>query len=109
WLRINTLYRHWCPGALQYPEVSPKAIRIWREPLSHMIPRSVPETAKRSSVLFGLFGPVTQPTSDVPGGSAGGGAGAGAGAASGIGWASVGCWTGGAGGAGGGATPACFC
>ena len=28
-----------------------------------MIPRSVPETAKRSSVLFGLFGPVTQPTS----------------------------------------------
>src|SRR6267378_2742121 len=39
-----------------------------------MIPRSVPEMAKRPMVLFGLSGPVTQPTSDVPGGAAGAGA-----------------------------------
>ena len=41
--------------------------------------------ANFSMVLFGLSGPVTQPTSDVPGGE--GGAGAGAGAASGTGCA----------------------
>ena len=35
-------------------------------PLSHMIPRSVPVMAKRPMVSFGLSGPVTQPTSDVP-------------------------------------------
>src|ERR1700742_2928581 len=75
-----------------------------------MIPRSVPETANRDSVLFGLFGPVTQPTSDVPGGSADGGAGAGAGAASGTGWAAAGCcWLAAAGGVGAGATSACLC
>ena len=47
-------------------------------PLSHMIPRSVPVMANFSMVLFGLSGPVTQPTSDVPGGEGGAGGGAGA-------------------------------
>ena len=35
-----------------------------------MIPRSVPVMAKRPMVSFGLSGPVTQPTIDVPGGAA---------------------------------------
>ncbi len=46
--------------------------------------------ANRLTVSFGLSGPVTQPTSDVPGGAGGGGAGGATGFASGTGWAASG-------------------
>ena len=70
-----------------------------------MIPRSVPVMAKRLTVSFGLSGPVTQPTSDVPGGAAGAGAGGGAWNLSGVrDWL-----TGRAGGVGEGITSACCC
>src|ERR1700694_2255418 len=75
-----------------------------------MIPRSVPEMAKRGRVSFGLSGPVTQPTSDVPGGAAGAGAGGGAAAASGTGCAAFGGgWLAVPGGVGAGTTAACCC
>jgi hypothetical protein len=91
WLRNSALYRHCLPGMPQYPLVSPNAMSTWwlaGSPLSHMIPRSVPVIAKRWMVWFGLSGPVTQPTIDVPGGDDGTGAAAGAGA----GWAAGGWW-----------------
>src|SRR6478752_5385281 len=76
----------------------------WWPPLSHMIPRSVPVMANFSMVLFGLSGPVTQPTSDVPGGEGGAGAAAGAGAGC---AAAAGCWVAASEGVGAGATAAC--
>ncbi len=73
-----------------------------------MIPRSVPEMAKRPMVSFGLSGPVTQPTSDVPAGAAG--AGGGAAAASGTGCAAFGGnWLAVPAGLGAGTTAACCC
>src|ERR1700744_5139988 len=65
-------------------------MRPWRlpgSPLSHAIPRSVPEMLNRSRVLLGPFGPVTQSTSDVgaPAIEGGGGAAPGCGAGAGFG------------------------
>ena len=63
-LRKSTLLRH-SPtkpsqvGLRLSPVVSPKAVRICPAPLSHMMPRSVPRTLKRSTVLLGLYVPVT--------------------------------------------------
>ena len=67
--------------------------------------------AKRLMVSFGLCGPVTQPTSAVPGGGPGAGAGIGAGpggAAGGAG-AAIAAASGIGGGGAGGTTPACCC
>lgn len=65
-LRMRMLRRHSSPSTEQSPKVSPKAMSTWRpgpvSPLSHMIPRSVPETENRVPVRFGLRGPVTQAT-----------------------------------------------
>lgn len=62
-LRKRTLLRHWSSPTPQAPTVSPNIIITpWSAPvlpLSHMMPRSVPETLKRSMLLFGLPGPVT--------------------------------------------------
>src|SRR5262245_39963547 len=84
-------------------------MRTWwapGSPLSHMIPRSVPVMANFSIVLLALSGPVTQPTSDVPGGE--GGPGGGAGAASCAGCAAAGgCSLAAAGGVGAGSAAAC--
>src|SRR5690348_13323390 len=70
-LRNKVLLRHCWPGTLQSPNVSPNAISTWSFapvwPLSHTIPRSAPEMAKRAYVLFGLLGPFTQLTIAVVG------------------------------------------
>ena len=70
-----------------------------------MMPRSVPVTAKFATVLFGLSGPVTQPTTEVPGGRSPGAATATDGAGSGA----TGAGTAAALGLGTVATPACCC
>ena len=60
--RNRTLERHWLPGTVQSPIVSPKAMRISGSaalPLSHMMPRSVPPTPYRLRLSEGLVGPVT--------------------------------------------------
>src|SRR5215212_5820373 len=111
-VRNIVLYRHCRPRTLQYPMVSPKAISTWLfagSPLSHMIPRSVPVIAKRLMVSLGLCGPVTQPTSAVPGGGPGAGGGAGPGAGAGGAGAAAAAASGTGGGGAGGATPACCC
>ena len=67
--------------------------------------------AKRRMVSFGLSGPVTQPTTDVPGGGAAAGTGGGAAAAA-AGTCAVAFGGGGLpvpGGMGEGITPACCC
>src|SRR4051812_35402699 len=109
WLRNSALYRHCLPGIPQYPLVSPKAINTWLlagSPLSHMIPRSVPVMANRLMVSLGLSGPVTHPTSEVPGGPDGTAAAAGAGAGC---AATGGCWVAAPPGRGDGTTAACCC